>query len=330
MNKYSSILLNVLLEYYKTSEKPFQKPRHDESTLTGLAIKSEMPLWQNTWKVEEMFDFTKSAMNSKNRSRESEARRPLSAQNPRCHFRSRGNCLAWEGLGAMAAFGWRHVGRSRLAQASKGLVAICPRPLRGSYHPKPLKRARPEKKGAVVKMGPISRKPALPPSLKTAWKERPQPRKDPFRKKASDNTPVNHIALPARASGPLWCSCSERRAAAAAAAAAVATVKSLGPGRGTPSPDFGLRGRIGPSESKRNNGIREAARECRTETSAAQDPTLRQRPQTPWNGGRCFPVLTFTNTHIHTNTRGLQEPSARALARSCTISRLNRPKYREI
>lgn len=133
-------------------------------------MKSEMPLRQNTGKVEEMFDFAKSAMNSKNRSRESQARRPLPAQNPRCHFRSRGNCLAWEGLGAMAAFGWRHVGRSRPAQASKGLVAICPRPLWGSYHPKPPKHTRPEKKGAVVKMGPISRKPALPPVAKDRLK----------------------------------------------------------------------------------------------------------------------------------------------------------------
>lgn len=63
----------------------------------------------------------------------------------------------------MAAFGWRHVGRSRSARASKGQVAIYPKPLYSPRHPKTLKHIRSEK-GAVVEKTTISKKSPPPPA----------------------------------------------------------------------------------------------------------------------------------------------------------------------
>lgn len=77
-------------------------------------------------------------------------------------------------------------------------------------------------------------------------------------------------------------------------------------------------------------GLKEPATESRAAASAAQDPPLRQRRLAPWNGGRCFSVLTFTNTYTHTNTRGLPEPQHGLSRETARCSRLESTKYREI
>lgn len=128
-------------------------------TLPSFTIKSEMPLRPRTRKWIKCSILKSLRWTQKTEFGQAGASAPLSAQNPRCHFRGKGNSLGREGLCAMAAFGWRHVGRSRPAQASKEQVSIWPRLLWGSYHPRTLKPSRPEDKGAVAEIGPISRKP---------------------------------------------------------------------------------------------------------------------------------------------------------------------------
>lgn len=138
----------------------------------------------------------------------------------------------------MAAFGWRHVGRSRSARASKGQVAICPKPLSSPRHQKTLKNIRPEK-GAVVEKTTISRKPPpthpQPGRLKSpneclSTQKRTKPQKSP------ENTRVRDASSPVRAFRVPAVLVFRKRGAVAAAA--VATVKPLGPGRGTTQPEF--------------------------------------------------------------------------------------------
>lgn len=128
-------------------------------------------------------------------------------------------------------------GRGRRRPASKGQVAIYPKPLWSPRHPKTLKSTRPKKKGAVFEMKPISRKPAPPPPRRLRPpKECPSTQKRTTPQKNHANTGVRDASLPVRAFGAPAVLVFGKRGVATAAA--VATVKPLGPGRSTTQPKF--------------------------------------------------------------------------------------------
>lgn len=127
---------------------------------------------------------------------------------------------------------WEVAAGPGLEETGRHLLETSP----GFMPPKNLKPKRP-KKGAVAEMEPVSRERGSPrPSPKTAYGVPLNPEKNQTAEKLRKYTGRPHFLTCEGFRAPAVVVFGKR--AAAAKAAAVATVKPLGPGRGTAQPQF--------------------------------------------------------------------------------------------
>lgn len=186
-------------------------------------------------------------------------------------------------------------------------------------------------KGAVVEKTTISKKstphPPQPGRLKRSKECPPQPRKEPNLKKARK---IRGSAMPHPGGLPGPCGARIQKEGARLPPALLLLSRQA-QAAVPPSPNFGLRERTGPSESKRDNGIRGARAGVQdggfgssgSTPATVSASSLKWRPQ--------LPVLTFTNTHTHTQTHQASQSPQHGLSREAAPnSSPEQRKHREI